>query len=260
MNDNLCKIMLINLRGDYQNLQRFEGAIEVYGKIDWERIEGVYGSSLPDNVCIKLTRDPYSIIAKGALGCFLSHVRAWETLVHSEKTYALIIEDDAALVDLSFVVECNFPPEFDIIFSNDRTNPHDDWTTVNSAISLLPIIESAPRIEKRKMAVGTDSYIESKSGAAKLLDALKHDLYFGHVDLRLFAYCTRLNELEARVGQGAFLYDAVSKVQRACNREGYLIGYSLSRSITVHTATRDTSRTREDKLGLSGADPSKAKS
>src|SRR5215469_11884748 len=117
MNDNLCKIMLINLRGDYQNLQRFEGAIEVHGKIDWERIEGVYGSSLPDNVCIRLTRDPYSIIAKGALGCFLSHVRAWETLVHSEKPYALIIEDDAALVDLSFVFECNFPPEFDIIFS-----------------------------------------------------------------------------------------------------------------------------------------------
>jgi GR25 family glycosyltransferase involved in LPS biosynthesis len=256
----LYNIMVINLKGDVEKLLRIRHELEGHGHVSWTRIEAVYGSSLPDDVCIKLTRDPYSIIAKGAVGCFLSHVRAWELLANSGHKYALVIEDDANILDLSPVQPDFFPPDFDIIFSNDRTNYRDDWITGENEISVMPIELSAARIERRQRAVGTDSYILSRLGAKKLLEALSQDLYFGHVDLRLFAYCTRLDKLELAIGAETKLYGAVKNIQSVCRKENYLNGYSLSKSITSHTPVRDTSRTREDRLGMSGVDPSLAKS
>lgn len=42
-------------------------------------------------------RTEHHQLTPGAVGCYLSHVKAWQEIAHGDKEYALILEDDAQL-------------------------------------------------------------------------------------------------------------------------------------------------------------------
>ncbi|MCJ2133982.1 glycosyltransferase family 25 protein [Methylobacterium sp. J-026] len=152
------------------------------------RLPALPGSALPDCVCMKLTRDPHSKFNKGALGCMLSHIRVWEQIAKSNAPYALVLEDDAkniALQNTSWLRELNF----DLIFCNDRmaTNTGDKSLAVNNNF-----IGALKAVDTHGHSVGADAYFLSPKGAAKLIERFAEDLYFGHVDVRMAAYCVNV--------------------------------------------------------------------
>ncbi len=69
----------------------------------WERFDAIEGAkvSLPDAALVdpvEYARRHGKTYAVGELGCYLSHVYAYQRFLESEKLYALILEDDVQLL------------------------------------------------------------------------------------------------------------------------------------------------------------------
>jgi glycosyltransferase involved in cell wall biosynthesis/GR25 family glycosyltransferase involved in LPS biosynthesis len=239
-------VHVINLATDTARLARVTTALQQYPQLSVQRIEGVSGRSLPDDVCLAMTGDPNAIRAKGALGCFLSHVRAWEAIIDGDVPFAMVLEDDIALRDWSGFFGSELPEDFDIIFCNDRTELAEP-PRAGPWFGFHPIARSLPAIEARRMAVGGDCYILSREGAATLLNAVRTDRYFSHVDLRMLAYALDPESLEANLPQGS-MFDEISEIHRIAPRFAALTGYSLYPALADHVIG-PSSRDREDRLG-----------
>jgi hypothetical protein len=236
-------VYIVNLGGDRDDYARLLGALAAYKFLAPRRIEAVPGSTLPDQFCLRMTGDPASVDAKGALGCMLSHIRAWERVRDGPEAWAIILEDDACPLDWSEVPALAPPADFDIVFINSRTAP-DDATS-----GYTDIRASLAAIERRAQAVGGDGYVLSRAGAAKLLEAMQADLYAGHVDWRLLAYAVPVEDAVARVGDGA-LAGALRSHHAVAPRAPFLKAYVLSPSLVTHGGRAMSTRLREDRLGV----------
>ena len=207
-------------------------------------VTGVLGRLLPDTLCLAITRDPNSLNNKGAVGCFLGHVRAWELVASSGSQAAIILEDDAQIKGLDKLEVTSLPIDFDIIFLNDRMSldpNHDgivEFSQASASISL---------VDERKRSVGGDGYLLSKQGAAKLIKAIEHDLFFSHVDLRILAYC--LTEAEAKDVHltGPIGHD-LKHICSVTRRYGLLRGYTTRPALVWHPEL-PSRREREDHFG-----------
>ncbi len=140
------------------------------------------------NIQEGLRRSHYEIDAPGAIGCSLSHFKAWQKLVDSGEPAMIIFEDDVEIPSdfkerLAHVMT-TLPPGWDMVtfymtrFSTGITGckPIDDGTELWSCRSLM----------------GAHAYMLSKQGAEKLLRrAYPIEL---HVDAYM-AYMARLGEI-----------------------------------------------------------------
>ena len=88
---------LINLDRAKDRLNLMEYELDK-AQVSYERISAIDAS--------KLNSEEYTIrnkydreLVSGEIGCYLSHVKTMKTFLHSEFDFALIIEDDAILVD-----------------------------------------------------------------------------------------------------------------------------------------------------------------
>jgi len=251
-------VYVVNLRGDNERWETVKASI---GHLDWIRllrIEAVYGSGLPDDVCIRLTGDRYSVIAKGAIGCALSHVRAWEMISKGEEPWVLIIEDDAVIENIAALKSVVLPDELDFAFCNHRTQPNTSLAP-SEARSGQPDYISVERcllsIEARRRAVGTDGYFISRAGANKLVNLFKQHGYFGHVDIRMMAYALDGHEMNQILPETSWLRQGVSQIQRVTGTLKSVTASVFSPALTTHDALKETSRTREDRLGTIGGNP-----
>ena len=115
-------------------------------------------------------------IKPGAVGCFLSHRKAWRHVVDAGLPAALILEDDADLT---------VPPDraadalatADLVFANDRLA---GWAAATDAgagaVSLDGVIArvaaaGGPKALGLRPAPGADAYVVTAAGAARLLQA-----------------------------------------------------------------------------------------
>ena len=70
-------------------------------ELPYERIHAIYGKDLPQEEKDKVVRKTlYTVLMRrapldGEIGCYLSHLKAWQTFLKSNHSYALILEDDA---------------------------------------------------------------------------------------------------------------------------------------------------------------------
>jgi GR25 family glycosyltransferase involved in LPS biosynthesis len=241
---------IVNLRGDTEKLARALAQFEGHPRYDVVRLEGVYGSALPDDVCRKITSDPNSVLAKGALGCFLTHVRAWDLVASRNLPLALVVEDDVELRHLSAFDPGIIPPNIDLLFANDRAEiPAQN--KIEQAFTLHPIAQSLPRIEQRRRSIGTDCYFISPTGATKLIAAASRDLYGGHVDVKMLSYSIVAEDLESLPEDGR-LRPVLARFLARHKKPGLLNTFSLFPAIGVHPPVKDSSRLREDRLGATG--------
>ena len=73
--------------------------------IPFERISGVYGAELSQEeiakyYCAKLNKKNYRRpLGLGEIGCYISHIKAWQTIVDRQLHCALILEDDIVIED-----------------------------------------------------------------------------------------------------------------------------------------------------------------
>jgi len=247
-------VYVVNLRGDAERWTSVRRMLEPWPFLRVQRIEAVYGSALPDDVCVRLTHDPYSVIAKGALGCALSHVRAWEIISGSEDPWALVIEDDATVHQADRLAVLDLPHGVDFSFCNHRTQPEaaESPPFAGDIAAHRPVAECLTAVESRRQAVGTDGYLISREGARKLVTLFKRHGYFSHVDLRMLAYATPAAAYEAELPDHSWLRNGILEIKRVTGAAPDVIATVLSPALTRHEAATETSRTREDRLGMIG--------
>jgi hypothetical protein len=205
-------------------------------------LPAVLGRTLPGSVCVKLTRDPNSVNNKGAIGCMLSHLNVWEHVRGMQAPFALVLEDDVLVKNPQRLETGSLPPDFDLAFCNDRMVTGDDESP-----NYLPIAtEMLPRVEANGKSVGGDSYLLSPRGARKLVEYFNRDLYFGHVDVRMLAYCLQTSALKKSVA-GALTRE-LAHIREIVNHDMSLEGYVCTSKMFRHM-NAESRRAREDALG-----------
>jgi len=237
--------LIINTPGDEHLFDRVANQLSGNSSFSALRVEGVLGRTLPDLVCRLCTNDPNSVNNKGAVAVFFAHMNAWEAVLASGSEWALVVEDDVTFDNFELFDADKLPTDFDIVFVNDRTRPNRQDRP--QEIEFAPIAESIPVIEARRMSVGGDGYILSNAAARKLLEAVKIDKFFSHVDLRLLAYCLSIEDAELYCAAGPVSRE-LRDISRLLRRYRYLSGFSSYPSLVTHKLDRSR-RAREDELG-----------
>jgi GR25 family glycosyltransferase involved in LPS biosynthesis len=181
---------VINLLRDVERRMRMQAQLELLPAFDPVFVTAVDGSALPYQVCAALS-DTFWSKNRGTIGCFLSHVRAWELLAGLGVPFGVILEDDVDISGLDALSSLALPDDFEIVFVHDRMALDVDERSVGS-------MEEAFRAhDVCGFGVGAYGYVLTPGAARKLLAACEKDLYFGHVDGRLARYATSLETLEA---------------------------------------------------------------
>ena len=184
---------VLNLPAD---VDRRELMIEQFAKLDRFQLRimnGCVGSSLPDTVAFALTRDKNWKSNKGALGCFLSHVAAWEAISNEQQPVCVVLEDDAIVTALGKLDQLILPDDAEIIFVNDKMSPKQDETSIHA----LPMSAALQELNRSRKGAGAYGYLLTPAGARKLLSDCEGKLFFGHVDGRLLRYASTAEDLDA---------------------------------------------------------------
>jgi exopolysaccharide biosynthesis predicted pyruvyltransferase EpsI len=181
---------------------------------------------------------------KGALGCFLSHVRVWERIAQSEAAFSLVLEDDVLCHDLDRLNNLLLPNDADLVFVNDRTQP-DLPAKEGGGVNFVQFKDALPSLFRRQRAIGTDGYLLTPGGARKLLQRVAKDLYFSHIDLRMGAYALRIGDLDAFAGEG--LERELLSIVELVDRNEPISCYVGWPSLTTHLVA-GSARIREDAL------------
>ena len=206
---------------------------------------GFLGRMMPDGACLRLTRDPNSLNNKGALGVTMSHVLIWERVARLNEACALILEDDVLLQQAERLQTIALPPQFDLVFCGDQTAIGD--AAASDSLACVPAIQAVPVIEQRNVSVGAYGYLLSPAGARKLVALFAEHLYFGHVDVRMMAYCCELGELNRLGALGSFT-EELRAIRRLIDDRPKLSGYALTTPLVVHVGMASR-RAREDSVG-----------
>ena len=129
------------------------------------------------------------VVPLGTLGCFLSHVTAWELLLAGTDACALIIEDDVIpqLALPAGLGGLGLPGGWDVVFVNDRMAPQvdRDGATGFTVHGLAGVMRA---FWPETTAPGADGYLISREGARKLLAWVTADGMADDVDWRMVAY------------------------------------------------------------------------
>jgi len=157
---------VINLDKNEDRLQKFTSNYVSSGLKNepFVRIKAIYGKDISyekyisDKVEIKMT--------PGMVGCFLSHLQLYDTILKRNKEYALVFEDDANIAkDLNLSVISSIfdsmPKDWDIILLGyDISNPVHKYEKLDGCLKMYNFW-------------GTHAYFIKKTAAAKLLDLVK---------------------------------------------------------------------------------------
>jgi glycosyl transferase family 25 len=204
---------------------------------------GIQGGLLPTSVCAALARDAAWATLKGTIGCFLSHVKAWEEVSGCERSFAIVVEDDTDISRLGLLKSFDIPADAEIIFLNDRM-----CGDIGQArdLRVLPMVDALTRLDKVHSGAGGDGYLLTRDAARKLLKAIETDGFYGHVDGRLLQYASSERDL-AELLSGSWV---VSVIRNHCHSHfrpklGLLRGFSLSSALVTHLG-ETSSREEED--------------
>lgn len=171
-------VLYVNLDQDRQRLERLRSELASQG-IAGERIAAVPGNTMPR--AARAFIPGASDTPPGTLGCYLSHIRAWEAIVDSGREGAIVLEDDLRLLrDLAECYDLARASGYDLVYFNNRMSPKEQ--TAGGA-ALVPLAE----IMMEKVATGdfnggTDGYYLARAGAQILLDMVARGGVWGNVD------------------------------------------------------------------------------
>ncbi|SFR45626.1 glycosyl transferase, family 25 [Pseudidiomarina maritima] len=93
------KIFIINLAHSTERWQHVSQQLDKL-QLPYERIDAVYGKSLTDSeidaAFSKTLADKYFHyrLTRGEIGCYLSHVKAWQRIVDESLDFGIVLEDD----------------------------------------------------------------------------------------------------------------------------------------------------------------------
>ncbi|MBV8911938.1 MAG: glycosyltransferase family 25 protein [Acetobacteraceae bacterium] len=207
------------------------------------RIAGIEGRRLAASVVRRLGGDPHM---RGTLGCFLSHVAAWEAMLDRGDPVCLFIEDDVIpLLDLPATLGAlPVPAHFDLVFVNDRIAPRLDPASVER-FTIHSLRSAMHAFHPEDNAPGGDGYLLSAAGARKLLAWVTEDGFAEDVDWRLIAYGLAPEDIASlpRPSHAGPWLDRISQLVRRPDRlDAYVLHPPLIRTVGVSSDREDENR------------------
>lgn len=212
---------VINLEKDTKRLCKINSQFDALGLKRPTVIKAIMGKDIKSGEMPGIVSSFFSMFgSRGAVGCALSHVKAWETFVSdserseamsgassSEATngeYGLFLEDDA-LLSKDFVEQMKLKmahlPEDVYIFFLGCTmmcNPDKNYDFLYPLIKVLimwgmnyypkklEIINEHIYVPQFPLAL--HGYVLSKKGARYLLDKIRQDKIHSHIDTQVLKY------------------------------------------------------------------------
>ena len=155
-------------------------------------IEGINGKKEKDENIEKHVSTYYKYFGpKSAIGCALSHIKAWRAFLETADDYAIIFEDDVVVED-DFVNKLNLamshvPSSFDVLYlgclgcDNDQSVNMIKW----SMFMIVKPVEPKKindYISIPSVAFATHAYVLSRKGAETLLKEIDGKLN-NHIDI-----------------------------------------------------------------------------
>ena len=210
------------------------------------RVPGVLGSALPAAAVEALGGDP---AMRGTLGCFLSHVAAWEAMLARNLPHCLVIEDDVVpLVPLPATLGAfPLPAGYDLCFVNDRLQPR--WPAERVAAApgwtTEPFARAFATFAPEDNAPGADGYLVSAAGARKLLQCVREDGCNGDVDWRMVCYALSAQEAQALPPHGhahALLRTMKQRNPRTDRLHAHVLHPALIRTVPISSDREDENR------------------
>lgn len=120
--DYIDNIYVINMDKSTDRLEHMTSQIPIIGK-PFKRIQAVEGSKLSSKEIKSVSDLTCSLFCTySMIGIFLSHKKAWETMIENNDSYAMIMEDDCSVVDS---------------FQNDLKKCIDELSTVDPSWDFL---------------------------------------------------------------------------------------------------------------------------
>lgn len=198
-NINIKNVYVINLEKDKYRLQSFFNLIKKQNisttKRGWFRFNAIDGSNIDTiNEEIKNIDDESNMKIleywkkyPGSIGCYLSHIKLWETILNDQKSseYTLIMEDDSyftlnGLTNLEIVMETAKNIKWDLLYIGHNKLKGNKFH---------PLLLKPAIVRQGENNIGFNSglygYIVRKSCLQKLIDNVKKfDSPFIDVQLR----------------------------------------------------------------------------
>lgn len=157
-------------------------------------IEGINGQLLDRKAIRENVSSYYQYLCpKSAIGCALSHFKAWNEFLKTNEKYAIVFEDDVILekffIDRVYNALNHVPEDYDILylgcFGCDSKN-------VSNIYKMSSILYGKNKRNQQineyisipEYAYATHAYVISREGAKKMLSFLEGKIY-DHIDLML---------------------------------------------------------------------------
>jgi len=232
---------IVNLDRDKERLANLLALLKDEPILDIRRVAAVEGRQLPELVRRKISGHPAWADKYVEIGCFLSHVKLWEMIARQTDEFSLVLEDDATPRGLRRLATMERPADADLVFVNDRMCEGGRGDPVTTEVFCVPFLRGLEKLNRTRRGAGTDGYILTPAGAARLLEAVNTDLCFGNIDGRLLRYCADREELDAN-----FPDSFISKVihdhhnPSISPRWSVIKGYCLNTPLILHGAFEST--------------------
>jgi glycosyl transferase family 25 len=244
------RAVVVNLDRNPERMEEMERQL-AGSAVPWQRHSGVDGTRLPGAAVALLSAD--GAAPKGTLGCFLSHVAVWERLLASGDEALLVMEDDAMpLVDLpTRLGGLGLPDGWDVVWVNDRMEPTVDADAA-AGFTVHPLVDVMRAMDPDNNACGTDGYLVSRAGAAKLLAWLDADGMADDVDWRMVAYGLSAADWDSLPEGHArrWLMRMVAANPRAERLAAYVLHPALIRTVGVSSDREDGNRSNRQAGGV----------
>lgn len=164
---NFPKVFCVTLKETPKRTEYAHNHFKQHG-LDVEFFEGIYGptfglkTTIPNNFENADGSDYF--IKSGRIGCFLTHLMLWKTLLHNNYDEILVVEDDVVLVE-------NFKEK--LIDIKNRLPV--DWQYVFVGHCCLPKLEFQTKIDKGILSstqapMCTHAYLIKKSSIPVLIE------------------------------------------------------------------------------------------
>lgn len=198
-------VYVINMDKSIDRLENITKQIPIIGK-QFKRIQAVEGSKLTtDEIKSVATLSCSLFCTYSMIGIFLSHKKAWETMIDNNDSYAMIMEDDCSVVE-SFQVDLKncigelslVDPAWDFLYLGCFGACEADKSNYSLASYVQKIL--LPNIKKRRdnkysftpeAPVGFHCYVISRKCAKSLLDKMNKVDY--HVDASFLSHANNFN-------------------------------------------------------------------
>ena len=195
-------VFVINLDRSPDRLKKIDAKLRSLG-IRYERIQAVDGKAMSKaEIRAATSWGCGKFCTKGAIGCALSHRKAWETTVKRGMTKVLVLEDDAHFgdnFDHRFAKTwSNVPSDWELVYIGCTVGCGDrdrytifDWglsgTSMMSGLikdGIFPTLNSRVNdaITIPDSASATHAYAITGDTASKLLERMNRVMGIGHVD------------------------------------------------------------------------------